>query len=334
MPVPVSPQQPLTAAGTAAGGGRAEARPDSRTEALGRYAVDRQVAGALRRAAGATGVGFSVLAAKAAMESGFRPEAQAASSSARGLFQFIDQTWLAVVREHGGAHGLTNEAEAIIRGPSGRLTVADPSLRQRILALRDDPQISALMGAEHLKDIGEALTPVLGRRPDAAELYLGHFLGTGGAAELLRKGASDPNMSASQVLPAAARANPAIFRGADGQPLSVSQLVGRIRERVGQTYAGLGMSMPEGPLDMVRAEPKGAKPGEAVASSDFGWWGSGPPARVAHMPERAMMSTLVEVFTRMGRSAAFRGGARGDTPQALPVAVLEALRQDQAGSRL
>lgn len=310
-------------AGAALGQGLRAAR-----ETLGRYSVDSQVAGALRNAAGATGVGFEVLAAKAAMESGFRSDAQASTSSARGLFQFIEQTWLGVVQEHGAAHGLGEEAAAIAR-QGGRLTVSDPALRSRILALRDDPEIAARLGAEHLKDTADALAPALGgRKPDAAELYLGHFLGVRGASELLRKAASDPGMAASQVLPEAARANPAIFRGKDGAALSVQQVMDRLRERVNQTYAQLGLAAPSGPL-ALKAPVEERAAGAAVASAEPFWWGSGSPARVAHRQEQAMLSTLVEVFSRMAKAGAARGA---EDPRDLPAGIVQALREDAAAA--
>ncbi|EFH13740.1 lytic transglycosylase domain-containing protein, partial [Teichococcus cervicalis] len=306
MPLPVTPKglEPGQAA---------------RTEALGRYRVDAQVAGALRSASQATGLGFDVLAAKAAMESGFRSDAQAGTSSARGLFQFIDQTWLAVVQEHGAAHGLANEAAAITRQGS-RLTVSDPALRSRILALRDDPEISARLGAEHLKDLADALRPALGRAPDATELYLGHFLGQRGATQFLRSLSQEPNRAASDVLPEAARANPAIFRAADGAPLSVQQVMDKLRGRIGQVYAQLGLTAPAGPVELAQTPPQ-PRPGEARPSEEPRWWGSGSPARVRHATEQSMVSTLVEVFSRMARSAP-RGREEGE---ALPADVLRAL---------
>lgn len=313
MPLPVTPKglEPGQAA---------------RTEALGRYRVDAQVAGALRSASQATGLGFDVLAAKAAMESGFRSDAQAGTSSARGLFQFIDQTWLAVVQEHGAAHGLANEAAAITRQGS-RLTVSDPALRSRILALRDDPEISARLGAEHLKDLADALRPALGRAPDATELYLGHFLGQRGATQFLRSLSQEPNRAASDVLPEAARANPAIFRAADGAPLSVQQVMDKLRGRIGQVYAQLGLTAPAGPVELAQTPPQ-PRPGEARPSEEPRWWGSGSPARVRHATEQSMVSTLVEVFSRMARSAP-RGREEGE---ALPADVLRALREQPAAA--
>lgn len=326
MPTPLALSPALERAAQSAAGTR------PRTETLGRFTVDSAVTGALRNAAEATGIGFEVLAAKAAMESGFRSDARAGTSSARGLFQFIDQTWLAAVQEHGASHGLAEEAAAITR-QGGRLAVSDPAQRARILALRDDPEISARLGAEHLKDLSEALSPVLGRRPDATELYLGHFLGLRGATELLRKAAADPDMAAGQVLPEAARANPAIFRGGDGAPLSVAQVIEKLRGRVSGTYAQLGLAAPDGPLAVESGTSlaQAPKPGTPVASEEPFWWGSGAPARVAHAPEQAMISTLVEVFSRMNRAGAQREA--GEDGRALPPGIVEALRREDAAAR-
>ncbi|MDJ0390343.1 hypothetical protein QMO56_19710 [Roseomonas sp. E05] len=320
MPTPVALQAALEKSSL-----NAASTAHPRTETLGRYKVDSAVTGALRNAAQATGVDFEVLAAKAAMESGFRADAQAGTSSARGLFQFIDQTWLGVVQEHGAQHGLAEAAAAITRQGS-RLTVSDPALRARILALRDDPQIAARLGAEHLKDLTEALSSNIGHRPDATELYLGHFLGLRGASELLQKAASDPQMAASQVLPDAARANPAIFRGSDGAPLSVKQVIDKLRDRVNQTYAQLGLEAPSGPVTIdPSALAQAPKSGAAMASNEPFWWGSGAPARVAHAPEQAMLSTLMEVFTRMNKAGAQRSA--GEDARALPADVVAAMRQ-------
>ena len=320
MPNPLAPLDRLTRAATSAADGPGPA------ETLGRFTVPRPVGRALRNAAESTGVGFEVLAAKAAMESGFQPAAQAPTSSARGLFQFIDQTWLDTVRQHGATHGLAREAAAITRTATGRLTVAEPAERARILALRDDPEISARLGAEHLKDVSDALAPVLGRKPDAGELYLGHFLGTGGAAKLLRAVSAEPGRAASDLLPEAARANATLFRGGDGAPLSASQFLENIRGKVGQVYTQLGLQAPAGPLEFGAVTTE-AKPGEAIASNEPFWWGSGAPARVAHAPERMMASALVEVFNRMGRGQAAQEASSGEGTQ-LPGPLLEALREE------
>ena len=51
-----------------------------------------RIAGAIKQAAGTTGASFQYLLATAKMESDFNPTAGASTSSAHGLYQFIDQT--------------------------------------------------------------------------------------------------------------------------------------------------------------------------------------------------------------------------------------------------
>jgi len=314
MPAPVAPALAANLADAAA-----------RPEMLGRFSVPAPVHRALRGAAESTGVGFEVLAAKAAIESGFQPAAQASTSSARGLFQFIDQTWLGVVQQHGASHGLAEEAAAITRS-GGRLSVSDPATRNRILALRDNPEISARMGAEHLKDLSDRLAGATGRRPDVGELYLGHFLGVGGASKVMRAAAEDPAQSASALMPDAARANAALFRAADGQPLSVAQFIDGIRGKVGRVYGQLGLQAPAGPVSFGPTAAE-AQPGQAVASPEPFWWGNGAPVRVAHAPERMMASALVEVFNRMGRGQAPQEAGGAAEGGRLPAPLVDALRE-------
>src|SRR5260221_14238191 len=99
---------------------------------------ENRVVAALRNAAAATGSDFHYLLGTAMRESSLKPNAQSGSSSATGLFQFIDQTWLGLVKEHGARHGLANFAASITRQSDGRYP-ADADLKQTILALRKDP---------------------------------------------------------------------------------------------------------------------------------------------------------------------------------------------------
>src|SRR4051794_15348371 len=68
-----------------------------------------------RRAAEATGVDPAYLMALADKESSLRPDKEARTSSAEGLFQFLDDTWFEVLRRYGAKHGYVNEAKAIER---------------------------------------------------------------------------------------------------------------------------------------------------------------------------------------------------------------------------
>ena len=73
------------------------------------------VEAAIQRASKATGVDFSFLMKTAGRESGMNPRAQAGSSSAAGLFQFVDQTWLQTLKQHGAKHGYARYADLITR---------------------------------------------------------------------------------------------------------------------------------------------------------------------------------------------------------------------------
>src|SRR3546814_14411634 len=94
---------------------------------------------AVQAASARTGIDFDYLVDVARVESRFNPTAKAPTSSARGLYQFTTQTWLATLDRHGASHGLGWAANAIARDGGGRLSIADPALRQQILDLRDDP---------------------------------------------------------------------------------------------------------------------------------------------------------------------------------------------------
>jgi soluble lytic murein transglycosylase-like protein len=103
-----------------------------------------QITGAIRRAAQSTGISFEYLLTTAQIESNLNPSAQASTSSAKGLYQFIDQTWLGTMKQSGAALGLGRYADAIVRSRNGHYQVSDPTMRAAILRLRNDPQASAL----------------------------------------------------------------------------------------------------------------------------------------------------------------------------------------------
>lgn len=199
--------------------------------------VRADVQAAIARAAQATGVDFSYLLAQARIESSLNPAARAQTSSAAGLYQFTQGTWLAMLDRHGARHGL-GWADAAIAGGK----VSDPALRSDVMALRFDPAASALMAAELANDNRASLTATLGREPDAAELYVAHFLGAEGAGRFLSALAADPAQSAAALLPAAAAANRGIFY-ADGAPRSVGQVMDLLRGKVSAAMDGTAMPL-------------------------------------------------------------------------------------------
>src|ERR1700740_2235897 len=115
------------------------------------YTAGSTVTGAIRQASAATGTSFNYLLATAQVESGLNPQAGAATSSARGLFQFIEQTWLATLKRAGAELGYSQYADAITKTASGKYEVQDPAMRNTILKLRNDPAANAAMAGAFTK---------------------------------------------------------------------------------------------------------------------------------------------------------------------------------------
>jgi hypothetical protein len=203
----------------------------SATAAAGVDPTRAKIAGSIRQAASTTGASFEYLLATAKMESNFNPKAAATTSSARGLFQFIDQTWLGTVKEAGSHLGYDKYADAITKNPSGSYSVDDPEARAAIMKLRDDPDAASSMAAVLTQSNSFKLTGTIGRRPTDAELYMAHFMGVGGAGKLIQNAEDNPNASAAQMFPNAAAANQSIFYDRSGNARSVSQVYSVLNTR-------------------------------------------------------------------------------------------------------
>ncbi len=220
-----------------------------------------RVKGAIASAAASTGVDFNYLLAQARIESGLNPAARARTSSATGLYQFIDQTWLATVDKHGADHGLGWAADAIKRGPDGRYRVADPAMRDAVLKLRFNPEAAAAMGAEFAADNRAYLERRVGHAVEPVDLYLAHFLGPAGAGRFLEHSARDATAPAASLFPAAAKANRSVFYDRAGNARSLADVRQRFAAKLGDTAAPVA---PVIPLQLA-APVKPPSPGMANA---------------------------------------------------------------------
>jgi hypothetical protein len=178
----------------------------------------------LHQAAAATGADFNYLLGTATRESSLNPSAKAGTSSAAGLFQFVEQTWLGVVKTYGAKHGLASFANAITQGTDGKFHTSNPADRSAILALRKDPQIASLMEGEFAQATRSNLEGSLGRSVCGGELYAAHFLGPDAACRLIRMNDSQPNAVAANSFPAAADANRNVFYHRDGTAKTVREV--------------------------------------------------------------------------------------------------------------
>lgn len=190
------------------------------------------VEGAIAKAARQTGVDFEFLLAQARVESALNPVAKARTSSASGLYQFIESTWLDTMKRHGARFGLGGVADSISVASNGAAYVADPALRADILALRQDPQVAAWMAAGLAEDNAAHLMPILGRQPDHGELYLAHFLGAGGAGRFLAAMQDNPHQSAASLFAKAAAANTPIFYEPDGTERSLAGVMSHLGAKI------------------------------------------------------------------------------------------------------
>jgi hypothetical protein len=182
------------------------------------------VEAAIQRAASATGVDFGFLMRTAQRESGFNPGIHAKTSSAAGLFQFVDQTWLSMLKQHGAKYGYGNYADMIQRGSDGRYHVAGGAeARTSVMKLKLDPNAAAYMGAELASECTAYLRGRIGREPTSGEVYVAHMLGPQGGAKLIECMRRSPGADAAAMFPEAAGANKTIFYHG-GRAATVSQV--------------------------------------------------------------------------------------------------------------
>ena len=195
---------------------------------------------AIAQAAEATGADFDYLMAQARIESSMNPGARARTSSAEGLYQFIDSTWLSTLDRHGERYGYGAVADAI-QSRAGRSSISNPGNTAAIMALKFDPQASAMMAGALAQDNRAELMAVLGREPDATELYMAHFLGSAGAGKFLSALARDPSASAAPLMPQAAAANRSIFYTPGGAPRSLEGVMNLMRGKMQVAMAAEGL---------------------------------------------------------------------------------------------
>lgn len=226
-------------------------------------AVPQSLAYVLNSAGDKNGVDFDYLLQTAMRESSLDPEAKASSSSATGLFQFLDSTWLQVMKQEGPRLGYQKYADAISETSDGDFTIKDKSLRAEVLKLREDPQIAADMAAAFTRSNGAYLKGKFGTMPSPGELYIAHFLGPKGAEKLFNAGLKDPDQIAAKLFPKQAAANRAIFY-ADGHARTIRDVYrALVAKHVG---AGPGTVDPKFVVQQIASQPTPKWPDQEVQS--------------------------------------------------------------------
>ncbi len=240
-----------------------------KNNALQTFQVPAKIYDAIQNAANRTGVNFTYLMEKAAAESGFKADAKARTSSATGLFQFIESTWLHMVKDHGDKYGLEKYANKI--SDDGR--VSDPKARKEILNLRTDPEIASLMAAEFANGNMEYLQKHVGGDIGKTDLYLAHFLGAGGASGFLTALKKNPNMTAADLFPKEARANRAVFYDSQsGAPRSMREVYAYFDRKFGSdaSQTPIMTAQQDTGVNLRLAESSAAKARLTAATNNLG----------------------------------------------------------------
>src|SRR3569623_1229829 len=228
--------------------------------------IPQSLAYVLNNAGDKSDVDFNYLLQTAKRESSLNPNAKAPSSSAVGLFQFLDSTWLQVMKEEGPRLGYQQYADAITLDKDGDYVIKDKTIRAQVLKLREDPQIAADMAAAFTRSNGAYLQDRFGRMPSPGELYIAHFLGPQGAEKMFNAGLQDPDQVAARLFPTQAKANPRIFY-ADGHAPTVREVYkALVAKHDGIVAADLQPDAKFAAQQMAPATPAGKWSGEAVPS--------------------------------------------------------------------
>jgi hypothetical protein len=123
-----------------------------------------------------------------ALEGMWNPKSAAGTSSARGLTQFLDATWVQSAQTPGTKLNEVAKAKGLV-DETGKV---NPGSKAQLLALRDDPNLSIISAAEYgkqnlgyMKSNGVEIDS-LSDDQKARMMYLAHHEGPQGAVDVLK----------------------------------------------------------------------------------------------------------------------------------------------------
>lgn len=207
--------------------------------------VGGDVKSAIHKASQVVGVPVSLLTAMAGVESAFRTDAGASTSSAKGLFQFINSTWVGVLAKYGDKYGVPKDAS------------------------RFDPTYSAIMAAAMMKHEGYPAAKAAVSNPSMTDIYLTHFLGpTGGRKFIFAYMANPDAYGTSAVNEAQANANYNIFFDkVTGNPRTLRQIYDMFAKKLG-TWLAKGEDIVGAPSVVATAPQTNTQTQQQVALAD------------------------------------------------------------------
>ena len=179
------------------------------------YNAPTLAAGPIRMASDQSGADFTYMMKLAEAESSFVHTAKASTSSATGLYQFIEGTWSYMILNYGGKHGLGYFGPQVetYKDELGRdqARVPNPLIRQALLDMRSNPQLAALFSADFQDENKAKEACYVDGTVTRTDLYLAHFLGPSDAVWFITEMKKDPKQSAPDTFPEEANYNQNVF---------------------------------------------------------------------------------------------------------------------------
>lgn len=319
-----------------------------KSQAVDGTKVTDRIAGAFKAASEATGTSFDYLVSTSGRESDHRTDLASSTSTAKGLFQFVDQTWLGLIKREGASVGLERLANEIVPDGKGGWTVADLAEKTRILALKSDPLVASVMAGKFTQENARQLEGSLGRTPTDGELYAAHVLGATGATKLMRMAKSEPGTTAAVAFPRAAAANPTLFYGKGGVPRTAAELLGDLTKsrdtaqdptskRLAETHAVLSAQAASRKTDpravalLVRAQAAALVGKESAGAATAATPTAAGEAADSRYARTALSGTAMP-GSATGSSPAMAGGLTGWRAGAAQDAFTTMMRSDAAAA--
>lgn len=320
-----------------------------KSRTVDRTNVAERIAGAFKAASEATGTSFDYLVSTSGRESDHRPDLASSTSTAKGLFQFVDQTWLGLIKREGASVGLERLANEIISDGKGGWTVANLQEKTKILALKSDPLVASVMAGKFTQENARQLEGSLGRAPTEGELYVAHVLGASGATKLMRMAKNEPNTTAAVAFPRPAAANPELFYGKGGVPRTAAELLAdltRSRDgaedptarRLAAAHSALNAQAGGRKIDpaalalLVRAQAQALVGKEATGAANAAAAPTAAGEAADRRYARTALSGTAMPGSATGASPAMAGGVTGWRAQAPQDAFTTLMRSDAAAA--
>ena len=217
---------------------------DSLKQYLTEKKQNSEIIDTLHRTSKKTGVDFDLLIVTAMIESDLGRMTISSSSSARGIYQFIEPTWLVLMKRYGERIGYKAYADMIEINKETRqpqITHGGVVMRQKILDLRYNTRIAALIKAHQIKDEERVLRSFKnGQDINITDHYIAHMLGLSLARTFYQLKQSESVIILSNLknrkFHEAITLNKSFFYDSNGAGLSASDAYGQFEKKIAAKF--------------------------------------------------------------------------------------------------